>query len=79
MIWVSWFRLQAGLLRTYCVGLCVSGKCMICGTSGLHTCRIRGGGKGSLLNLCVWRVALLIGMSGGGLIDGLIACSPNLE
>ena len=26
-----------------------------------------------------WRVALLIGMSGGGLIDGLIACSPSLE
>lgn len=24
-------------------------------------------------------MALLIGMSGGGLIDGLIACSPNLE
>ena len=35
-------------------------------------------GGGSLLNLCVWRVALLIGMSGGGLIDGLIACSPEL-
>lgn len=24
-------------------------------------------------------MALLIGMSGGGLIDGLIACSPNGE
>lgn len=33
----------------------------------------------SLFNLCVWRVALLIGMSGGGLIDCLIACSPNSE
>lgn len=43
MIGASWFRLQVGLLRTYCVGLCVSGKCMICGTSGLHTCRTRGG------------------------------------
>lgn len=43
MIGASWFRLQVGLLRTYCVGLCVSGKCMICGTSGLHTCRSRGG------------------------------------
>lgn len=36
-------------------------------------------GEKSFFILCVWRVALLIGMSGGGLIDGLIACSPNLE
>lgn len=39
----------------------------------------RGGVLSSFFNLCVWRVALLIGMSGGGLIDCLIACSPNLE
>lgn len=36
-------------------------------------------GDSSFLNLCGWRVALLIGVSGGSLIDGLIACSPNLE
>lgn len=46
---------------------------------GASYMQVQRGGKGSLLNLCVWRVALLIGMSGGGLIDGLIACSPNLE
>lgn len=34
-------------------------------------------GKSSFFNLCVRRVALLIGVCGGGLIDGLIACSST--
>lgn len=35
--------------------------------------------KCSFFILCGWRVALLIGMSRGALIDRLIACSPGLE
>lgn len=36
------------------------------------------GAKSSFFILCGWRVALLIGMSRGALIDRLIACSPGL-